>query len=115
MTGPLPGVVFAFLVVAGGGSVEMNKSIVTNEQDVVMTVREVAEYLKVAPSTVYRLARQGEVPGRKIGGAWRFSRRTIDAWIDRQGNYPLTPEQRSPPAASPADPAPENPLSHEQI
>lgn len=62
----------------------MNETAGTIDQEVIMTVPEVAEYLKMAPSTVYRLARQGEVPGRKIGGAWRFSRRVIDAWLREQ-------------------------------
>lgn len=62
----------------------MNETAGTTEQDAIMTVPELAEYLKMAPSTVYRLARQGEVPGRKIGGAWRFSRRVIDAWLREQ-------------------------------
>jgi len=62
----------------------MNESIGAIEQDIIMTLAEVAEYLKMSSSTVYRLARQGKVPGRKIGGTWRFSRRVIDAWIKEQ-------------------------------
>lgn len=62
----------------------MNETAGTTEQDAIMTVPELAEYLKMAPSTVYRLARHGEVPGRKIGGAWRFSRRVIDTWLREQ-------------------------------
>ncbi len=58
------------------------------EQDIIMTLAEVAEYLKMSSSTVYRLARQGVVPGRKIGGTWRFSRRVIDAWIKEQEAHP---------------------------
>lgn len=49
----------------------MNESIGAIEQDIIMTLAEVAEYLKMSSSTVYRLARQGKVPGRKIGGTWR--------------------------------------------
>lgn len=46
-----------------------------------LTVEEVAIYLRKSPSTVYRLTRQGRLPGRKVGGTWRFSRRAIDAWL----------------------------------
>jgi excisionase family DNA binding protein len=48
----------------------------------VMTVREVAEYLKLAEKTTYRLAAEGKIPGFKVGGAWRFRKVDIDAWIE---------------------------------
>ncbi|MCA9948980.1 MAG: helix-turn-helix domain-containing protein [Anaerolineales bacterium] len=47
----------------------------------VMTVPEVAAYLKLANSTIYRLAKAGNLPGRKVGGAWRFSRVEIEGWL----------------------------------
>ena len=53
-----------------------------NEQ--IMTISEVSKYLKLARSTVYRHARNGNLPGRKIGGAWRFSRRSLDEWLAMQ-------------------------------
>jgi len=46
----------------------------------VMTVKEVAQYLKVHTSTVYRLVQSGELPGFKIGGDWRFNKESIDRW-----------------------------------
>ena len=49
--------------------------------DEVMTVKEVADYLKIAESTVYRLVKNGSLPGRKLGGNWRFSRKGLDAWL----------------------------------
>jgi len=52
--------------------------------DAVMTVKEVSDYLKVGESTVYRLVNEGKLPGRKIGGMWRFSRRTIEEMLDQQ-------------------------------
>lgn len=51
------------------------------EPDPVMTVSEVAAYLKIAESTVYRLVKEGRLPGRKVGGAWRFSRRELEKWL----------------------------------
>ena len=54
-----------------------------NDQNpgIVMTVPEVALYLKLAKSTVYRLAQGGELPGRKVGGAWRFLQQDIEDWL----------------------------------
>ena len=51
------------------------------ENDTVLTVREVALYLRMAESTVYRLAQDRKLPGRKIGGMWRFSRKELDRWL----------------------------------
>lgn len=59
-----------------------------NDSNSVMTVREVSAYLRLAESTVYKLAQEGELPGRKIGGAWRFSRRGIEDWLAAR---PLNP------------------------
>ncbi len=52
--------------------------------DDILTLREVAGLLKVAEKTVYTMARQGEMPAFKVRGQWRFRRRDIDGWIDRQ-------------------------------
>jgi excisionase family DNA binding protein len=54
-----------------------------NGREPMMTVKELADYLRVHPTTVYRLLRQGELPGLRIGSDWRFSRETIDQWIAR--------------------------------
>jgi excisionase family DNA binding protein len=46
----------------------------------IMTVRELAEYLRAHPSTIYRLLRQGKLPAFRVGSDWRFSRDAIDHW-----------------------------------
>lgn len=51
------------------------------EEDAVMTVKEVSAYLRLAESTVYKLAQEGQLPGRKVGGAWRFSKKGLDEWL----------------------------------
>jgi excisionase family DNA binding protein len=56
-------------------------NMVKNVPDTIMTVHEVSEYLKLAESTVYKLAQEGKLPGRKIGGTWRFSRNGLDEWF----------------------------------
>ena len=45
----------------------------------ILTTEEAAQYLKTSPDTIKRLARAGRIPGVKIGRAWRFRRRDIDA------------------------------------
>ena len=50
----------------------------------IMTIKEVAEYLKITEKTAYRLAGGGRIPGFKVGGAWRSRQSEVDAWIDRQ-------------------------------
>jgi len=47
-----------------------------------MTVKEVAEYLKIDESTVTRLAKRGDLPGKKVGYLWRFHRATIERWLN---------------------------------
>jgi excisionase family DNA binding protein len=46
----------------------------------VMTLSEVANYLRVHPSTMYRLLKGRELPAFKLGRDWRFSRAQIDQW-----------------------------------
>ncbi len=59
----------------------------------VMTVEELAEYLRLDPQTVYRKFRRGELPGVRIGKAIRFRRDIIDGWL-RAMSYRWGPEQR---------------------
>ncbi|CAJ8826505.1 DNA binding domain-containing protein [Burkholderia pseudomallei] len=56
-----------------------------NESDgEILTLDEVAIYLKAGKKTVYRLAQQGQIPGFKLGGTWRFRRTELDSWIAAQ-------------------------------
>ena len=48
----------------------------------IMTLDEVAQYLKAGKRTVYRLAAEGKLPAFKLGGTWRFRRSDLDEWID---------------------------------
>ncbi len=52
--------------------------------DEILTIREVAELLKINEKTAYRLAAEGEIPGFKVGGSWRFERQEIALWIKRK-------------------------------
>jgi excisionase family DNA binding protein len=51
-----------------------------------ITIREVAEYLKIKEKTVYKLASENVIPGFKVGGSWRFSKTEIEQWVEKQKN-----------------------------
>ena len=51
----------------------------------VLTVRELADYLRVHSSTVYRLLRSNQLPGFRIGSDWRFNAELIQQWCRREG------------------------------
>lgn len=53
---------------------------VTEIQDV-MTLSEVAVYLRIAQSTVYKLSREGAMPAQKLGKQWRYHKSAIDGWL----------------------------------
>ena len=46
-----------------------------------ITIDEAAQYLRFHPSTVYRLARRGELPAVKVGKQWRLDREVLDNWL----------------------------------
>ena len=58
----------------------------------IMTPREAAEYLSVHVRTIYRLVKNGEIPGRKIGGSWRFKKDALDEWLSIR-EYPSSNEK----------------------
>ena len=51
------------------------------EQVEIMTVSEVAKYLRIGQGTIYKLLANGELPGFKIGGSWRVQRKALQSWI----------------------------------
>ena len=55
----------------------------------IMTIGEVADYLKVTERTIYRLAGAKKIPAFKVGGSWRFSKGDIERWIAAQAAAPL--------------------------
>ena len=56
----------------------------TEIQTDIMTIREVADYLKLTEKTAYRLTAEGKIPGFKVGGSWRFKKTDIERWIEEQ-------------------------------
>jgi excisionase family DNA binding protein len=54
------------------------------DSDKIMTLEEVAEYLRLKPQTIYTWAQEKKIPAAKIGREWRFKKSIIDKWfIDR--------------------------------
>ena len=51
----------------------------------ILTLKEVSEYLRVHPSTIYRLLRKKQIPSFKLGADWRFNREHIDEWRMKGG------------------------------
>jgi len=59
----------------------------------VLTPREAGEYLSVHVRTIYRLVKRGMIPGRKVGGGWRFKKETLDQWLS-WAEKPSQPERK---------------------
>ena len=54
---------------------------VTAQRDEVLTIDELAGYLRMPKSTLYKLAREGSIPCQKVGKHWRFHKSAIDGWL----------------------------------
>ena len=54
----------------------------TNPSDI-LTLEEVAEYLRLKPQTIYTWAQEKKIPAAKIGKEWRFRRSVIDKWFNQ--------------------------------
>jgi excisionase family DNA binding protein len=62
--------------------------------DEILTLKEVAQLLKVAEKTVYAMAQNKELPAFKVRGQWRFRRDDIHRWIDEQTDQKPTAGDR---------------------
>ena len=49
-----------------------------------LSIEDVAKHFGVTPTTVYRLAQKGDLPGFKIGSQWRFSQEMLESWVADQ-------------------------------
>lgn len=54
--------------------------------DEILTIKQVAEYLKLNERTIYRLATNAEIPAFKVGNSWRFKKIDLETWIGKQSN-----------------------------
>ena len=55
-----------------------------NKEDEIMTVTEVAEYLKISEVTTYKFVQEGKIQGFKIGRHWRVKRSDLSEFIEKQ-------------------------------
>lgn len=64
-----------------------------DSQHEILTLEEVADYLRVSERTVYDWAQKAEIPCGKIGTSWRFRRSDIERWVEeRLGSKPQSKE-----------------------
>ena len=54
------------------------------DQDKWLTIDELADYLKMGRTKLYRMAQEGVIPASKVGNQWRFDREEIDEWMKLQ-------------------------------
>ena len=59
-----------------------------------MTLGEVADYLRLSKDTVYRMAQSGRIPASKVGTQWRFRHEDVDDWLDENRNVTGKGEKR---------------------
>lgn len=52
-----------------------------NRDEEILTLQEMASYLKIAERSVLRMAQSGEIPGTKVASQWRFMRSVVDDWL----------------------------------
>ena len=60
---------------------KQSKAASIERRPTIMTLEEVAKYLRVHKSTVYRMAREGTIPSTKVANQWRFKKARIDEWL----------------------------------
>ncbi len=64
----------------------------------VLTVQEVSHYLRVHPSTIYRMLKKQQLPAFRVGGDWRFTVEALDKWLSEADSGVLarrTPSSRA--------------------
>ena len=69
-----------------GNEVEQEHPMVTRFKEV-LSLDELAGYLEVSKSTLYKLAQRGGIPGQKVGKQWRFHKAAINSWLQRHPEH----------------------------
>lgn len=65
-------------------------------ESAVMTIEELAEYLRVSKSTLYKLSQEQKIPCQKVGKHWRYRRDLIDEWLSSRNQTVLLDEESTP-------------------
>ena len=72
--------------------------------DKLMTLEEVAAFLRLSKDTIYRMTHAGKIPASKVGNQWRFRRDDVDAWLEKNKNVVSDlPARRAPQAGKDSD------------
>ncbi len=50
----------------------------------IFSINDLAIYLKISKSTLYKLAQEGKLPGKKVGKHWRFKKNAVDRWLENE-------------------------------
>ena len=75
----------------------MTDSNSTKAEHRILTVREVAEYLRLSEAKVYRLVNEGQLPVVRLGKTWRFRKDLLDEWLAEQSRQELQAEKQERP------------------
>ena len=52
----------------------------------ILTIEEAAEYLQLGKRSVYKLAKEGKIPGKKLLNKWRFEKETLRRWVSQEND-----------------------------
>jgi excisionase family DNA binding protein len=61
------------------------------QNNAVLNIEQLSQYLNVPKSTLYRLVRENRIPSHKVGKHWRFRKEAVDLWLDRPSNRDVRP------------------------
>ena len=76
---------------------KLSKSM-NNAQPVIWTVRDVAEYLRISESKVYRLVKEQRLPVVRLGKTWRFRKDLLDEWLNQCAELSMKKDGDAPPS-----------------
>jgi len=62
----------------------------------IMTIEDLAAYLQISKSTLYKLVQEGKLPGQKVGKRWRFHKEAIDQWLKQHPDSAREPASKEP-------------------
>ena len=62
--------------------------------DEILTIIELSKYLKISKPSLYYLVRKGYIPAAKVGRHWRFSKKSIDKWIEEKEKFNVQGKER---------------------
>lgn len=68
--------------------------------EAILTIEEVAHFLRIPRSTIYSLAQGSRIPAFKVGRQWRVKRTKLEAWMERQANGSHATRRRQKPRPS---------------